>query len=794
MRNFKLTKIALLVGTLCSASALWAQQTAPTDIGRIAVEGLAGGASTGLITQEETPKARSSVSKAHLDSLNPTNNPYQAIELLPGVNTFSYDATGLFGGGLRVRGFNSDQLGFTINGAPVNDSGNFAVYPMEYTDTENLCEVFITQGSTDSEAPHVGASGGNIGMVSCAPADKYRLRLTQTVGQLNSYKTFARLDTGKFANGAAKFFISLSKGEADKFKGEGKADRNHMDMGLEFQATDALKLSSSLLYNRAVNNFIRGLTKAQISQYGSSLDYGTTPPQHLVPGAGIQKEVAPADGYYNYALNPFRNYLWTGKAEYKVSKDLSFSAEPYFWYGFGGGSGLYTLAESSAATKLGGGIADINGDGDTQDTIMAYRSSVTQTYRPGVTLKSNVRLNNHNLMVGYWFERARHFQTQPYTTVDNAGNVTNLWLDNTSQLLKRADGTTVEGRNQATISTGSSAFVQDSINLMQDKLNLQLGLRNSEIKRDFTNFANEGSNQGADYNINKTYSKVLPSLGLRYSLNAEQQVFFNMAGNMKAPGNFSFQSLYKGVTFANGVPVTTGATLRDPVVGMETSTNLDLGYRFANDKWTFSGSVYYVDFKNRIAQAWDGVALATIDYNVGNVTTKGFELETGRKLDNNWSLYGSLSYTDSKMQSDCQCTYSTITAIATVVEPTSGKQMPDTPKWMSGLRLGYNSGNWFGNADVKYTGSAYSTLVNDESVDPVTLVNASIGYKFADTAFMKKPKLMLNVTNLFDQNYLRINSGSGSNFTPRALGANGQPPSYYVSAPRFISVTLRTDF
>jgi iron complex outermembrane receptor protein len=222
---------------------------------------------------------------------------------------------------------------------------------------------------------------------------------------------------------------------------------------------------------------------------------------------------------------------------------------------------------------------------------------------------------------------------------------------------------------------------------------------------------------------------------------------------------------------------------------METSTNLDLGYRYSNDKWTFSGSVYYVDFKNRIAQAWDGVALATIDYNVGNATTKGFELETGRKLDNNWSLYGSLSYTDSKMLSDCACTYG-----SKVPEPTSGKQMPDTPKWMSGLRLGYNSGSWFGNADVKYTGSAYSTLVNDESVDPVTLVNASIGYKFADSGFMKKPKLMLNVTNLFDQSYLRINSGSGSNFTPRALGAGGQAPSYYVGAPRFISVTLRSDF
>jgi iron complex outermembrane receptor protein len=120
--------------------------------------------------------------------------------------------------------------------------------------------------------------------------------------------------------------------------------------------------------------------------------------------------------------------------------------------------------------------------------------------------------------------------------------------------------------------------------------------------------------------------------------------------------------------------------------------------------------------------------------------------------------------------------------------------MPDTPKWLSGLRLEYNSGTWYGNADVKYTGSAYSTLVNDEAVDAVTLVNLTAGYHFADTAFLKKPSIQLNVSNLFDKDYLRINSGSGSNFTTRALGSGASTPFYYVGSPRFVSVTLRSDF
>ncbi len=787
MKKIKPTPIALLLGALCSAPALWAQQSAPTDVGRIAVEGQPGGSNSGLIVQEDTPKARSSVNRAHLETLNPSSNPYQAIELLPGVNTFSNDATGLFGGGLRVRGANSDQMGFTINGAPVNDSGSFSVYPQEYSDSENLCEIFVTQGSTDTEAPHVGASGGNIGMVTCAPADEYRLRLSQSLGMLNYSKTFLRLDSGKFAGDRGKAFISYSKTKADKFKGPGKADKEHIDFGAEFKPNDRFFASTSFLYNNAINNNFRTLSYAQIAVSGRQLDFSATPPTHLAPVAGTaQVEAVPADGYYQFNINPFKNYLWTGKTEYKTSKDTSISAEPYFWYGYGTGGGqLAALKEGNASTLLGNGVRDINGDGDTLDTVLVYRSSVTRTYRPGITFKANVRLDNHNLLAGYWVERARHFQTQPAVTIDSNGNSADRWLENSDLYLRRQSGGIYQGRDQLTVSTGTSLFLQDSINLLQDKLNLQLGLRNSAIKREFDNFANEGFGQGADYSVAKTYSKVLPSLGARYALDAQQQIFLNLAGNMKAPGNFSYGGLLSGGKWANGV--LSGASLRDPGVDMETSSNLDLGYRYANAAWTFSGSLYHINFRNRIASAYDPVAGLKTDYNVGDVTTKGFELESGYRLNANWTVYGSLSYTSSKMLSDLR-------TAASSYEATTGKQMPDTPEWLSGLSLNYASGPWYGNVDAKFTGKSYSTLVNDESVDASTLVNSTLGYRFADTAFLKKPSIQLNVSNLFNTEYLRINSGSGSLFTTRALGAGGSTPSYYVGAPRFVSITLRTDF
>ena len=788
MKKFKPTRMALVVAAVCAASPLLAQQAA-TDIGRINVEALPAGASTGLIIQEETPKARSSVNKAQLDSISPTSNPYQAIEMLPGVNTFSHDSTGMFGGGLRVRGFNSDEMGFTINGAPVNDSGNFAVYPMEYTDTDNLCEVFLTQGSTDTEAPHVGASGGNVGMVTCAPSNTFGFKVSQTLGQLNLTKTFVRMDTGKFANDMAKAYISYSKAKVDKFKGPGKADRDHIDVGAEFRPSDRVFLATSFLYNKAINNNIRTLTNAQIAASGKQLDFSATPPTHLTPGSGAQVEVAPANGYYDYNVNPFKNYLWTAKAEYKLDKNTTLSAEPYYWWGFGtGGNQLSTLKEGTAGSLVRNGVRDINGDADKLDTVMIYSSSVTETDRPGITLKANTKLDNHNLLAGYWFERANHKQTGPGVRFNNAGVSADPWFENSANFLLFEDGTPVNYRNQVTVSTGKSLFLQDSINLMDDALNVQLGLRNTSIERAFDNYANTGSGQGANYSVNKTYSALLPSVGVRYNLNAQSQVFVNVAANMKAPGNFSFQGLLKGGSYVNGV--LTGASQRDPSVDKETSTNLDLGYRFANDDWIFSGSVFYIDFQNRIARSYDPVLALSIDNNVGAVQTKGLELESGYKLNNSWSMYGSLSYTSTKMLDDLRVS-------ATALEATSGKQLPDTPEWMSGLRLNYTSGTWYGNVDAKYTGASFSTLVNDESINARTIVNATVGYRFESAGFFKKPSIQFNVTNLFDADYVQINSGSGSNFTTRAvtnsIGA-GTAPAYYIGAPRFASFTFRSEF
>lgn len=778
MRHFPLSAMTLaLLAVLSSAQA---QQT--SELGKITVTGEGDKLGTGLIIDEDTPKAKSTVTRAQIEKSRSSSNPYQAMALLPGVNSSSFDATGLFGGNLRVRGFNSDQMGFTINGAPVNDSGSFSVFPQEYTDSENLCEMFVTQGATDSEAPHVGASGGNIGLTTCAPTDQFRVRAAQSMGQLNYSRTFLRVDSGK--RGDFKGFASISKSQVDKWKGAGKADRDHVDAGVEYQLGQS-KLSAGLLYNRAVNNNFRTLTLAQVDTLGANTDFATTPPQHLTPVNGTAQNettIAAGTAYYGYALNPFENYLLTAKANLQINPALRVDIEPYFWYGYGtGGVQQTSLAESSGTTRLKGGIADINGDGDTLDTVMIYRGSVTQTYRPGVNAKVSYTVDNHKLLGGVWLERARHRQTAPGTRVDNNGNIADLWLSDSANLLRYADGSLYQNRDVQTVSTGKSVFVQDNIDLLDSKLQVVPSLSYRQIKREFDNFASSGGGAGADYSIDKTYSQILPSLNASYQFASNLQGFVGVAKNFKAPGNFEYFGLANGVTFTNGVG--TATSLSPVTVKQETSVNLDVGARYKHELFKASVTAYYVDFKNRIASSFDPSTGTTHNWNVGDSTVKGMEVELGTTPYKGFSGYASGSYTRSTIDKD-------MLASTTTTYATAGKQFPDTPKEMLALAVQYAQGPYLVNLSSKYTGKRYLTLVNDQRIASFTTLDLNAGYQFPSMGFFKNPVVRLNVSNLGDRKYLLANSGSGSQIAINAAGN----PQVYVGAPRFTSLTLQSDF
>jgi len=762
-----------------------------TDVGTVKITGAGDALANGLLIDEDGVKAKSTVTRAAIEKERSSSNPFQLLNMLPGVNAYSQDATGLFGGSLRVRGFNSDQMGFTVNGAPVNDSGNFAVYPQEYNDAENLCELFVTQGATDTDAPHVGASGGNVGLVSCGPNDKAGFKFSQSLGQLNYRRTFVRADTGLLGSEIPyKAFVSYSNSKADKFKGFGGASRDHVDMGFESKISADTNVAASLLYNRAINNNILSLTKSEFAA-NPNLDYTNVVPQHLASGnenttanfgtssANLSTPRAKL-AYYGYSLNPFENALLTARLQSRINDKLTLTAEPYFWYGYGtGGTQQTTLAEStSSGTKLDNGVGDINKNGVLTDTVGIYRGSVTETHRPGITLKANYEINNHRILAGLWLERAEHKQTQPGTTMDNNGNIADVWLrDN---LITYNNGQTYQGRNYKTISSGRSVFATDNIQL--GDWELVPALRYTEIQRDFSNYASSGSGMGADYTASRTWGKWLPSFGARYKVNDAWHAYGNITQNFRAPSNWVMSGWVTGGTYTNGV--LSGYTLTpNNTVQAETSVTTEAGGRYKGEHLNAQFALFNVKFNNRLSFGYNPETGTNTDYNFGRVDVRGLELQLGTKPANGWSYFGSATLTDAKSRDNYK-------ESSTVTWQSAGMQFPDTPKLMLGASAQYASGPYLAALSAKYVGKRYTTLTNNEWLDAYTTVDLNMGYRFESTGMFKNPTLRLNLSNLFDKRYLLANSGSGSSVAADA----SKNLTYYVGAPRFTSVTFSTDF
>jgi iron complex outermembrane receptor protein len=770
--------LSVAIASLFAATPLLAQEKKPEDAQKmetISITGEGDRLGTGQMIQEEQPKARSTITRAALDKMRATASPYQGLQLLPGVNTFSFDATGLFGGGMRVRGFNSDQMGFTVDGAPLNDSGSFSVFPQEYTDAENMCELFVTQGTPDTDAPHVGASGGNIGIVTCDPLATRNVKVQQTLGALRLAKTFVRIDTGKLpvADGWSSF-VSYSHGEVEKFKGQGKADRDHVDFRSVLMLPNSSRIMLTALWNKAVNNNFRTGTKAQFAA-DPNFDFADTFVGNPTPVAGTRQVPAPQDIYYKLSLNPFKNAIITGKANLNLTPAVKLDIEPYFWYGYGtGGNEQFTLNEGGT---FRGGVQDINGDGDRLDSVIVYRGSLTDTHRPGGTARLSFAWNNHRLSTGYWYERARHRQTGPGVRVDNNGIAADIWLR--SQLILRADGTPFQLRDQLTISRAGSLFLSDTMGFMQEKLRIDVGVKSAYIDRDYTNYANEGTGQGVDYKAQKRFNETLPSVGARYQFDSANQVFVNVAKNFKAPGNFSWQgAIVGGINRVDAI----NAKLR-----AETSITSDLGYRHYGKAITFSGSVFNSSFKDRLARQYDPAQAIVIDTNVGDGRIRGFELELGTVPVKGYSAYVSTSYTRSRNASNLQLS-------ATNTQPTAGKDFPDTPRWLSALSLQYAQQQYYVNAQAKYTGKRFSTLTNDEWAGGYTTVDLNAGYRFGDLGVVRNVLVRANISNLNNKRYLALNAGSGSLFTTNATGTGAQAPQYYMGAPRFTSMSVSAEF
>lgn len=497
---------------------------------------------------------------------------------------------------------------------------------------------------------------------------------------------------------------------------------------------------------------------------------------------------------------------------------------------------------------------DLNGDGDTCDNVGLYTPNNTNTHRYGLTSSLIWDLNeNHRLRAAYSLDYGRHRQTGEWTRTDAANQPFNVfggqevWGAEDARIIGR-DGSFLRGRDRFSIAELQQFAVEYIGDFFDDSLTINIGVRAPYFTRDLdqncfsqngsstvrcttetpsatlangnVTFASTGTTQYIPpYQATLEYNDVLPNLGAVYRFGEGHSVYVSYAEGLSVPRTDNLYQPVRNVT---------DSSIDFSTVQPETTKSYDVGYRFRNQALIAQLAFWKVEFENRIVASQDNDPSSPtfgffVDRNVGAVEQQGFDGQLGYAFTDAFVVNLSASYNESELQDNLflgnfNCTTANQVPLSTpacAVSPattpiplflqTAGKTLVETPDWTYAARVDWDlTENLHVGLQAKYVGERFATDVNDEISEAYTVADMDVRYDLTDTFGIRGAFVRLNVSNLFDEDYLgNISTGSNALSTvvttdPRVPAAtanrSGSARTFSLGSPRTAQITLGMKF
>lgn len=734
--------IAVLIATAFAPAFAHAQQA---DTQQVTVTGNGRGQSRQV----------EAVSASELKQLPPGSSPLQAVARLPSVNFQSADTFGAYEWSTRitVRGFNQNQLGFTLDDVPLGDMSyaNFnGLHISRAIATENIARAVLSAGTGSLSTASSSNLGGTLQFYSVDPAKAFGGEGNVGFGSHQDRHVFAKLETGELGFGRA--YVSISDQRSDKWKGA--SEQKQQQFSAKFVAdVGAGQLRATAHVSRRAEVDYQDLSLDMINRLGQNFDntypdfkvavrIATTLCGNTVGGVASSYSAACDEAYY--AGSGLRNdELYTLGYEGALAGGVTGKITGYHHHNKGAGL-WYTPYTASP-------------DG----TPVSVRTTEYGIQRDGVVGSADYRFGAHALRAGLWVESNRFDQARRFYA--------------TSPVLPAPDAfpsNPFATQWQYNFKTTTTQFsLEDALELSRGVL-LNFGFKSLNVKTTATREVGAAaSNPQGEITSRKGF---LPQVGISFALDTSSELFAGYAQNMRA-----FQSSRTGLS-----PFSTTQTGFDAIAGNlkpETSQTVEAGWRLNTREVEAVVAAYAVQFKDRLLAIQQGPGIVgnpSVLANVGDARLLGLEASASFKLGQGLSWYNGVSFNKSQYKSDYTSNG--------VSYATNGKTIVDTPATMLKSVLSFDSGTVFANLGLDYMAKRYYTYLNQGEVAGRTLLNTSLGYRLGTVANLKELTLQLTVNNLTDQKYIAtVGSNGFVNSDPR-----GTEQTILPGAPRSVFFSL----
>jgi len=753
-----------------------AASAAGAPAGADAGEGAAADSGTGEVVVLGFGRGRQeqTVRQADVALLAPGSTAFKAIEKLPGVQYQAADPFGAYEWAVRIslRGFNQNQLGFTLDDVPLGDMsyGNVnGLHVSRAIISENLGRTVVAQGAGALGTASTSNLGGTLQFYSDDPHHRFDVAASGTGGSDSTYRGFVRVDSGDM--GAVRGYLSYAYYRTDKWRGDGPQYQHQVNAKLVGDLGNVGTLSGFFDFSARRETDYQDVSLDLINRVGWDRAYKI---DNVAPDYALAKQIALAyqngtafpapytnrDDVYYDAGGLRNDYLAGATLDLKLAPGLTAKITPYYHQNKGQGSWItpYTVTPAGAPDQSGNPIAN--------PAPLSFRTTEYAIHRSGVTGAITWESGINTLQVGGWYEHNKFNQARRYYGLSN-----DAFNRDTLAFQQNPFFTQYEGHF---LTDTYQYHVEDTVKLLDDALVLSGGWKGVKVDNQATVLTGplaSGKIGARDW--------FQPQASIVYHVKPTTEVFADYTENMRA-----FVSALTTGPFST---TQAGFNAIKGTLKPETSKTYEGGVRYHDGPFQASAVGYYIDFTNRLASFANGSGIAgnpAILNNVGSVHAWGAELSAYYKLTRAFSLFANYSYNSSKYQDDV------VLSNGTVYAHTKGKTVVDAPKNMLKGELVYDDGSIFGRIGGDYMSKRYFSYENNLVAAGRFVADASIGYRFNGSGWMKNISIEASVTNLTDKKYIStVNTNN-----VQVNGSDFDNPNFMLGAPRQWFVTLKKGF
>jgi iron complex outermembrane receptor protein len=731
----------------------------------------------------------------------PGTSPIETLAKLPSVNFQAADPYGAYEWAVRisVRGFNQNQLGFTLDDIPLGDMsyGNWnGLHISRAITDENIGRMVLSQGTGALETASTSNLGGTIQFYSADPSDQRSYTVNQSFGSFNAYRTLVRFESGLLPS-HTKFYLSGAYNLSEKWRGHGDIGQNYWQLNGKLVhyvgGKGVLSIFADLGDRREVD--YQDVNKVWVKKLGYNWDnYGNwsqaVQAAYAYDGLGnypspvskLSSDEDPADAAYYGGAGLRKDMLGSISYQQQINDRWSYKVVGYGHHN--DGRGLWFTPYLATYDDVY--------NPTTMISPISLRTSEYSIARGGMQASVTYDTGRNKVEGGFWFEGERWNLARRFYATSATSPLHSLYSFPSNPFYTQWEyvfNTTVYDMH-----------LQDQYKV-NDKLTLAAGFKVEEtltdgelsapFKSSYTYI--EGAALTGKYAQGSLTSgkPFLPQVGANYKIDKYNEVFGDAAYNVRSyvPGGYGFGNSPWGTTQA-------GFEVLKKTLTPETSWTEEVGYRATAKRVAVQASFFHVNFQNRLIAAAQGSGIAgnaSILSNVGGVTTNGVDGSVSVHLTPAVTLYNAATWNrstldDNAVNSSGSCIYTDSSDNCINIK---GKIAVDTPKGLYKSSLEYNKHGLYGHIGADYMSTRYFTYSNDGNVSGRFLTDFGAGYQRAEMGAFKDLKLQLNVTNLLNsQYYASIGTNGFSASDPQSVGNN----TLQVGAPRTISGTFSVRF